>query len=52
MLSNSTVLYPKDALLMQVDQKKIYLILINIYGYYYKTISKNKIFMKLFNIFV
>ena len=39
---NSIILYPKDTLLMQVDQIKFYLILKNIYGYYYKTISGNK----------
>ena len=48
---NSIILYPKNTLLMQVDQKGIYLILKNIYGYYYKTISENKESMKLFNIF-
>ena len=48
---NSTILYPEDTLLMQVEQRKIYLILKNIYEYYYKTISGNKTFMKLFNIF-
>ena len=39
---NSTILYLEDTLLMQVDQRGIYLILRNIYGYYYKTISGNK----------
>ena len=50
---NSTILYPKDTLLMQVDQMGIYLILRNVYGYYYKIInSGNKASMKLFNIFL
>ena len=50
---NSTILCLEDTLLMQIDQKGIYLILrnANIYGYYYKTISENKASMKLFNIF-
>ena len=38
MPSNTTILYSEDTLLMQVDQKGIYLILrnANIYGYYSK----------------
>ena len=39
---NSTILYLEDTLLMQVDQRGIYLILRNIYGYYCKIISENK----------
>ena len=42
MPSNSIILYPKDTLLIQVNKRGIYLILRNIYGYYYKTISGNK----------
>ena len=48
---NSIILYPEDTLLIQIDQRGIYLILKNIYGYYYKTISENKASMKLFNMF-
>ena len=48
---NNTILYPEDTLLMQVDQREIYLILRNIYGYYFKIISGNKASLKLFNIF-
>ena len=49
---NSTILYLEDTLLMQVDQKGIYLILRNIYRYYYKTIiSGNMASMELFNMF-
>ena len=47
----STILYPGYTLLKQVDQRGIYLILRNIYGYYYKKINGNKASMKLFNIF-